>query len=351
MKAAIIAFNNLKYSPYIKTYSDHLEKLGIAYDVILPNRDGLSEALGETMYAIPWDKSKSKALNFLKFRHEAIRILKKNKYDFLFVLTTMPTVLLSGYLCRHYKGRYLVDVRDYTYENVAPYFFLEKRAVRHSAMNVISAPGFRKFLPKASYCLCHNVSPAYRAGKTKDFAPTEKDPIIIGYVGAIAYKEQCIRLMRLVEKDERFCFYLYGSEGGDRRVSQYAEASTCERIRAFGPYKPEEKVGIMQGVDMLFNAYGNGNKLVDHALSNKLYDSFYMGLPLLTSPATAMSEEAGAFSFDIDLANADSLDELYDWYHQIDGKAFDEYSRSYLNQVFASQDAFYEKLNAILQGK
>lgn len=350
MKVAIVAFNNLKYSPYVRTYADYLDKNGISYDVIYPNREGFAESLGKKTYAIPWDKNKNKAINFLKFRAEAIRLLKKSRYDFVFVLTTMPAVLLSGFLSRRYKGKYLVDVRDYTYENIKLYALVEKRALKNSAMNVISSPGFRKFLPDAEYCLCHNISAAYRDGERRAFAPKKDGPIVIGYVGSIAYKTQCIRLIHLVENDNRFCFYFYGSEGADEKIASYLKENPCERIKTFGAYKPEEKVGIMQNVDILFNVYGYGNKLLDYALSNKLYDSFYMGIPVLTSPNTAMSEELAEFSFDIDLLNEKSLDALYDWYHSIDAQSFASYANQYLENVFASQDSFYEALhNALFQ--
>ena len=88
---------------------------------------------------------------------------------------------------------------------------------------------------------------------------------------------------------------------------------------------------------------------MDYALSNKLYDSFYMRLPLLTSPNTAMSEEGGDFAFDIDLPTAESLDALYEWYQGIDWAAFGRYADDYLEKVFCEQDAFYEKLGAVLQ--
>lgn len=350
MKVAIIAFNNIKYSPYVKTYSDYLDKNNVDYDVILPNRDNISEELGSTTYLVKWDKNKHKLLNFLKFRREALRILKKNKYDFVFVLTTMPAVLLSGYLSRRYKGRYLVDIRDYTYEGVKLFYRMEKRAVENSACNVISSLGFKNFLPKAEYSLCHNVSPLYRDGKGGSFEPKESEKITIGYVGTIAYKEQCIRLIDLVEKDSRFNFHLYGGELGNQVVSECVSAKNCERIKTFGAYNPADKVEIMKKVDILFNAYGYGRKLLDHAISNKLYDSFYMGIPLLTSPNTYMSEEAGDYSFDIDFETDNSLDGLYSWYKSIDAKEFAEYSEQYLKRVFTSQDEFYAKLDAIING-
>ena len=100
----------------------------------------------------------------------------------------------------------------------------------------------------------------------------------------------------------------------------------------------------MSQVNILFNAYGNDCALVTHALSNKLYDAFYMGLPLLTSADTAMSEEAGAYSYDLDMDSVASMDGLYNWYYQIDAEAFLDYSRGYLQQVFADQDALTLRL-------
>lgn len=349
MKTAIIAFNNLNKSPYVNIYTDFCRANGIEYEVVYPNRDGVQETVDFPLVAFDWDRSKHKMVNFLRFRKLAISYLKETKPDFVIVLTTMPAVLLSGYLGRHYRGRYLVDIRDYTYENVRPYYLLEQYAIKHAAMNVISSPGFRKFLPAAQYSLCQNVSAAYAEGGGA-FCCSPENGITIGYVGSIAYKKQCMRLIHLVEQDPRFRFHLYGGEGADSQISDYLAEHPCDRIKAFGPYQPSEKVGIMSKVDILFNAYGFGSKLLDYALSNKLYDSFYMRIPLLTSPNTAMSEEAGAFSFDIDLEHETSLDGLYDWYCAIDGNAFEDYSHNYLQQVFLAQDNFYSQLHKVLIG-
>jgi len=351
VKVSIIAFNNLSKSPYINVYADFCRNKGIECEVVYPNREGVHETAEYPLVAFPWNAAKHKLVNFLAFRRAAIQYLKQTTPDFVIILTTMPAVLLSSYLSRHYKGRYLVDIRDYTYENVRPYYLLEKLAIDNSAMNVISSPGFRKFLPNADYSLCQNINADYAQGSGRTFQCAAEKGITIGYVGSIAYKKQCMRLIRLVEKDERFRFYMYGNENGDSQISDYLAKNPCDRIKAFGPYKPSEKVGIMQNVDILFNAYGYGNKLLDYALSNKLYDSFYMRIPLLTSPKTAMSEEAGAFSYDIDLENETSLDSLYKWYCGIDGKAFETYSIKYLKQVFIDRRTFYDRLSKVLIGK
>lgn len=348
MKVAIIAFNNLNKSPYVNIYADFCKSNNMEYEIVYSNRENIQEKASGLLRPLSWDAAKSKLWNFLKFRKAVIRYLKNEKPDFVIVLTTMPAVLLSDYLCRHYKGRYLVDIRDYTYENVLPYFILEKCALSNSAMNVISSPGFKKFLPKEEFFLCQNINELYAEGRGGVFEPHSKKVITIGYVGTIAYKQQCMKLIHLVEKDECFRFYFYGDEGEDTQISDYLSKHPCDRIKAFGRYQPTEKVRIMKEIDILFNAYGYGRKLLDYALSNKLYDSFYMRIPLLTSPHTAMSNEAGAFSYDIDFDVETSLDNLFEWYYKIDPVAFENYSSEYLKQVFQAQEVFYENLKRTL---
>ena len=346
MKIAIIAFNNLKYSPYVKTYSEYLDKKKIDYNIIYPKREEIDDNLVGEHYPIKWNQTKNKFWNFLTFRREAEKILKKNKYDFVFVLTTFPSVLLASILKRHYKGRYLVDVRDYTHEDSKIYFHYEKKALKNSKVNVISSPAFESFLPAGEYLICHNMPSHYTIPKTE--FNRKNDKIIIGYVGTIGYKSYCKWLIDLVNKDERFCFYFYGNEKGDKSVTTYVERLQNERVKCFGPYDPKDKAEIIESVDLLFNVYGNNSQLVKCAVSNKLYDSFYFKKPLLTSSDTIMSELAGKYSFDFDKCH-EKLDEVYDWYNSIDEKSMAEYMNEKLNSYFEDMKKFDNALNSTLE--
>ncbi len=350
MKVLIIAFSNLSKCPYVHPYTAFCKRNHIDYEILFLNRSGEKEPYEGTLHEIEWNDRAHKIFNFIKFRADTIGWLKKNKYDFIIVLTTIPAVLLSGYLSRHYKGRYLVDIRDYTYENVRFFYALEKKAIDNAAMNVISSPGFKKFLPKAEYVMCHNVAEQYRDKECRRFVPLADPCITVGYVGSISYKAQCMKFIHLVEQAPRFRFHLYGNETGDNAITDYIAAHPNDRIHAFGPYKPAEKENIMSRVDILFNAYGNGRALLNYALSNKLYDAFHMGLPLLTSPGTSMSEESGEYSYDLDMDDPASMDGLYKWYHQIDPDAFAEYSAAYLRKVFCEQDTFAQRLYETISG-
>lgn len=349
MKVAIIAFNSLKYSPYVRTYSDWLDKRGVEYDLIYPDRADLRENLGSVTYRIGWNAGKSKIINFLKFRKEAIKLLKKNKYDFVFVLTTFPAVLLSGFLARHYRGRYLVDVRDYTYEHNGFYYRREKRALDFAAMRVISAPGFKNFLPEGDYVFCPNISDLYRTG-LRNFKRNGGCSLTIGYVGTIAYPKKCKSLIDFIAKDERFRFEFFGNENGDMPVSAYVKELGCDRINCHGAYAPNEKAGIIEGVDLLFNVYGNESMIVKYALSNKLYDAMYFKKPLLVSPDTEMLREGADFAFPCDFSEG-MLDRLYEWYFALDGEAFDGYGSAYISKTYSELDGFYKSLEKSVMGE
>ncbi len=348
MKVAVIAFNNLKFSPYISPYIDVLKKFNAETELIYPNRDGIDEVFNYCkLIPIKWDPRANKAANFISFRKAVIKQLSSVKYDFVIVLTTFPAVLLGGFLRRKYKNRYLVDVRDFTHENNKIFYELEKKALKNAAMRVISSEGFKNFLPSYDYCLCQNTSSAYRTG-AKHFYSKNNGEIVVGYVGTIAYKEQCRKLIDLIKSDNRFSFYFYGNETGDGTIKRYVQNLKCDRIKYFGEYGPDEKGRILESVDVLFNVYGNDRPLLKYALSNKLYDSMYYKKPLLVSPDTAMQNESGEYSFAVDLDETKDLNGLYEWYKKIDADAFEKYADSYLLNVFKQNDVFEDRLKQAL---
>lgn len=347
MKVAVIGFNNLKYSPYIKTYTDILDKYSVEYDVIIPDRNGLQETSKGNLIKTEWDTNKNKILNFAVFAKEVRKILIKNKYDFVFVLTTLPAILLSTALSRKYKGRYLVDIRDYTYDKTIIFKYIEAYVLKNAHTRVISSPAFKDFLPNAEYTLCHNFS-------CSDVTPVEtfdkrEDPIKIGYVGSVSYVDECKRLIDLVKNDERFSFSLYGNEVFGTVISDYVANCGIQRIEYLGGYEPSEKKSIIENVDILFNDYGNDSDLVRCALSNKLYDSFVFKKPLITSPNTIMSKLADDYSFDID-DNTKDLNGLYEWYVNINGFDMVSYMNNCLEQFKNDNLLFEEKILGIIGG-
>lgn len=343
MRVGIVAANNIRYSPYISFYTDILSKNSIEYELIYPDRNGLEENFGGISHTLPWNSKMPTLLNYVLYSNSVIKVIKQRKYDALIVLTGVNAAYLGLWLKRNYAKRYIVDIRDYSHENIFPYFYLESMAVQNSLMNVISSAKFTEFLPKADYSVCHNVNQTEAEHADYSFCKA-KGIIRIGYVGALSYIDQCNRLMKLVAADERFSLDYYGSSVSEPVLKAYAQELGCDRIQFHGAYSGSEKAAIIQNVDILFNAYGNGIPLLDYALSNKLYDSLIHKKPILTCPNTYMTEMGGPLAFPIDLPAAQTLDALYDWYVSIDGHVVETFAENALASVLKENSATKEQI-------
>ena len=324
MRVGIIAANNTRFSPYIFFYTEILEQIGADYEIVVPDRNPGMDKNQDRIRVLPWKQGQKTFFNYLRYSLSVKKLVAKNRYDALVVLTGNNAAFLGPWLKRKYAGRYIVDIRDYTHENVALYYKREQTAVKNSLLNVLSSERFRSFLPKAEYVVCHNLT-VKQVLDTKFDKATER-PINIGYVGALSYPSQCKRMMELVRKDSRFCLSFYGTSNLEPMLRAYAETMECDRIHFFGGYTNDEKAEIIQKVDVLFNAYGNGSPLLDCAISNKMYDAMAFKKPIITCPDTYMDELAGPMSFPIDLKNETTLDALYTWYSSLTPEIVDSYA-------------------------
>ena len=87
-------------------------------------------------------------------------VLKRNSYDFLIICTTIPAILLFDVLVKKYHKRFLLDIRDYTYEGIKLYRYLEKKLISSAGLTAISSKGFFEWLPCVgdNYVLTHNIA-------------------------------------------------------------------------------------------------------------------------------------------------------------------------------------------------
>lgn len=357
-RIGIIFMSNLRYAPFVKYYTNILDTLDdVEYEVIYYNRDrSLHEPNNKNYIPVPWvgkgtnaASKLEKAFNFALWKVYTNRLVKRKKYDFVIVIMTTAAVLLEKTLTRQYDGKFIFDVRDYTQEHVKWFFEAEKKLVTHSCLNVISSPGFKKFMPPADYVICHNFAPGSDWSPVK-FIKRTTLPIQISYIGSISYEEQCIELMRLVNKDERFSFLFYGNENTSHRVSQEAQKLKNPRIRMMGPFLPNEKREIYKQSALVFNCYGNQGPLVLHAISNKHYDGALYRVPVLNSPGTIMAELAGEYGYILDLGNIENLDGLYQWYVHLNPLSYEKYADHVVETALTENQETKEKVISAIRG-
>ena len=328
MLVGIIAANNLRFSPYIFFYTQILDELQLEYELIYPDRGGISDTFSKRIHRIEWRKDVPTLLSYLLYAKRVISLVKEREYDCLVVLTGNNATFLSLWLKKYFRGKYIVDIRDYTHENIFPYYWLEAKAIRNSALCVISSKRFELFLPRWKYCVCHNIS-SEDDNEQRKFTQSA-DPIVIGYIGKGSYIQECKELCALVQRDNRFVMHIHGLQTVPKEIMEFAE---CSNISIYGLFDPSQKKEIINSVDILFNVYGNGTPLLDYALSNKLYDSLQYFKPILTSPGTYMAEIAGPLSFEVDFSNKRLLDDLYNWYRNLNESSIEEYAKGKLMEV------------------
>lgn len=335
MKVGIIAANKLRFSPYAFFYANILRELGVDYEFVVPDRSKeVHEEYNEKTRIVPWNERLHNLVNYSVFSARVKRICKRS-YDFIIVLTTPNAVFFAPWITRLFPQKYIVDVRDYTFEKYGLYRAVEKTIFKNSAMNVISSPEFTTFLPKGTYYVTHNITTARTASAAR--LEKNKEHITIGYVGSIGYMEQCKKMIELVVKDPRFSFLFYGGGDGEAELRQYVSDRNygSDRIGFFGAYLPDQKSAILRKVDILFNCYGNGSKLLDCALSNKLYDGLYYHIPILNSPNTYMDKMSGKLSYAFDFEREKDLDGLWNWYQSLDEQEADSYANRMYQELAA----------------
>lgn len=341
-KVCIVAANNIRLSPYIFFYTRILDQNNIDYELVYPDRNRMEDEFNKKTYKISWDNRKPSLINYMIYTNKVKRIIRKEKYDKVIVLTSVIAVYMSLWLEKKYKQSYIVDIRDYTYEHIKPYALLEKKALKNAALRVISSEKFRLFLPDMEYLVCHNISMGAVASIPKWVKST--DIITIGYIGSLAYAENVKKLIELVNKDERFRFHIFGGGPDQEEIEKAVNKVHCERIGFHGPYKPEEKGAIIESTDVLFNIYGNGTMLLDCALSNKLYDAMFYRKIIMNSPGTYMEEISGLCGYSMNLNDESCLNDFYNYYMQLDEQQVTEYQDRMMKKFLCENQNVEKKI-------
>lgn len=347
-KVCFISLGNLYLCPYISKY---ISLIDCDYDVIYWNRHGIDEDIGaKNTYSFnhKMDEGVSKAsklLGYFKFRKHALNIVKKNDYDGLILLQTSVGILLQTILRRKYKGKYILDIRDYTMENNFVFYSLVKSLVRNSAYSVISSKGYEKFLPKHDYVLVHNDT-HIEPDIVKKFEQKErnKDKIVISYIGLIRFHEQNKKVIMKFKNDQRFLLRFIGK--GALALSEFCKKNDVNNVELIDRFPPEKTLDYYYETDIIYNLYGNNTPLLDYALSNKLYYAAKLKIPILVCEGTEMEKitKKYGFGYTFKIDDIGACDDLFNYYNTINWIEFKSCCEAFLEQIYNDNKLFNEKI-------
>ncbi len=338
MKVCLVSYDEYRNIPYIQKYERMLSEHGVAYDIILWNRSGETAQAPRNHFVFESRVQKSrrsKLIPFLKWRHFALRILRRNRYDKLVVLTTLPAVLLGGYLLRNYRNRYLLDIRDFTYENVGFYKKRVHRLVEAARMTSISSRGFLRWLQEGDKLyVTHNIT-----NEAEAYPPPQprfgKGPYTIGYVGGVRYYEANIKLVRQLANHSRYALQYIGKTYPQCDLRPYCREHHIDNVTFCPAFRNEEKPQLYSKIDLIHSLYGAGNQEVATLLPNRLYDCVLFQRPILVSKRTYLAEivEQYHLGLALDLDQDDVPAALDAYISGFDEAAFTQGCADFLLQV------------------
>ena len=331
-----MGFSKIKYMPYMNFYLDNIDTSENEVHVLYWNRDLQDEntekykscVLHEFRCYQEDDVSKiSKIKSFFKYRKYVRKLIKKEAFDFIFVLHSLPGVLIADVLKKKYSGKYIFDYRDSTYEGFAPFKNIVGKLVENSVATFVSSDAFRKFLPEqhaSKIYTSHNLlldSLSHRNEKELYGIPSDK--IRIAFWGFIRHEEINREIIKKLANDRRFELHYYGREQQvAKNLKAYATELMAENIFFHGEYSPEQRYEFVRQTDIVHNVYCDANMML--AMGNKYYDAAIFYIPIMSMKGSFMAETAqrAAIGFEMNPFDENFVVSLFEEYTNIDRDKF-----------------------------
>lgn len=350
MKIAFLGFSKIKYLPYMHSYLDQIDKDKNEVHLIYWDRD---EAIDDEVpkgviphcykcYMLDSFPMRKKVGPISGYGKYAKKIIREICPDFMFVLHSTTAITIYSLLCGKYKGKYIFDYRDVTYEKHQFYKHLIAKIVSNSVYTFTSSDGFRVYLPEIpeKVLTSHNLlrSSLSKHDKYKGrIKRLDTEPIRIAFWGMIRQREFNEVIINRLGGDKRFELHYYG------RVSKLFEDTlrrsqeVYSNIFYHGEYIPSDRDEFADKTDILHNLYSNNDATMPLAMSNKYYDGLIYYLPQLCMKDSYMGDmcEKHCIGLTCDPHKDGFADNVYEYYRNLDLREFEEKCDITLDAILA----------------
>ena len=332
----LINFFSKNESSYVQNYIDILKDNNISFDSLYFERYDMTvvENEGEFLFKqyCPTGGNKfNKIRIMLKYAIFIRNIIRKGNYKGIVIFTTPPAIMVCD-LLRKYKKRYILDIRDFTYENNSIIYTIEKQIIKNSFATVISSEGFKEFLPKEfEYVITHNVANTNAVNKKHN----KKNKHTIGFVGSVRYYEENKALINHFKNDPKYNLVYYGTVTNDCDLESYCVDNNINNVNFKGRYDNSKKGELYNDIDIINSIYGIKGLETTTALPNRLYDAALYKCPIMVSKGTYLAEIVQEYKLGIvvDVFKDDVKQEI------------DNYLANYNDAVFSENcDIFLKKV-------
>lgn len=346
MKVGLILPGTIWYAPYVRIYTRILKENNVEHQIISWNRDGkdAKEGIqyGENIHVNNGSAGLSAYRRYIAFIK---KVVKENGFDRLIVFGPQMTCLLSSFLMRKFKGRFMIDYRDLSIEQKPGLRQLFALMTKMSYANVISSPGFVRCLPKCDYYLSHNfdVGAVKKAIGVRDaigFGPSDNIDVLT--IGGIRDFSSNVEVVKALANEKGFTVRFVGRGGGAMQLAVYCEEHGVKNVSFKGFYQKHEETGYVQSSTFMNIFYP---RVITHdtALSNRFYNSLIYRKPMIVTRDTIQGDYAEKYNVGVALEDCANLKSELKNFMQQDYNAYAERCDNLL-QEFLNDQARFEKL-------
>lgn len=355
MKILIVGFHPHGHVPYVANYENAMKKRGIDFDAIYWDRfesRRLEKCDNEYTIHIKCSLGGNrlkKVIPMLKYRNIVKNIIRENSYDKIIVLSTLPAVLLKDVLLKDYKNKYILDIRDYTYEKYLFYKCIVMKLIDSSYFTGISSKGFLRFLDSNDRLIyTHNIT--NEDAEVEDYKVLKlNEKVNIGFVGGVRYFKENSTLISKLDPNI-FELYYIGYRHADCDLEKYCSENAISNVHFRGKFNNEEKPMIYKDIDIINSLYGDFSLEVTTAIPNRLYDALLYKKPILVSKGTYLADVVvnKGIGLAVDIFNDDINNILIKYIEDLDYDTFLVNINLFMREIKKEQSIYLKKIAEFL---
>lgn len=347
MKIGLIVPANLKYSPYVKYYTDILKAEGVCFRVMVWDKTGMKED-ADLNFVFPcsdFDRKRIMLGHYL-FSRQCERYIRREKIDHLIVFTIAPLFFLGFGFLKHYQGRIIMDIRDDSpFRRQFPQKLLKISEL--AGLLVVSSPFYTKWFQRESI-LCHNAD---QSMISKYASPYGKErinlPASIVFAGMMIEEKTNIQVINELANSDSYKLLFVGRNiEGTEILKRYVQENDIQNVSFEGEFRKEDIVDIYRRKADLVNILREKSTINRNALPNKLYDAVISGIPIIVYDHNeAIANYVKQYSLGIVLdEQKDIKDQLLHYIHVFDPVLYKSGRDAFIQQIQIDRKIFESKL-------
>ena len=261
-------------------------------------------------------------------------ILNKNNYDNVIIFTLPLLFFFSRYLVKHFKGKYIIDIRDYS--SVYSIGLCKRcidKALKSSFANCVSSEGFTTWLPiDNEYILSHNVGKDLLNFVRYDSVEF-KYPIRILTIGLIRDADSNGEIMMNLANNPSYELAFVGDGIAMPLLKKQAKENNVANVSFHGRYKKEDEPFIVKEYAFI-NNYMPNNVLSNSLLSNRFYLSVLYGMPMIVREGSVQASLVCQYKLGIVVSpNDDIKTKIQEYCDSFDPDFFNNGRKLFLKKV------------------